>query len=159
MKKQSLQKKLSPLQLEEREKEIKRITDKLTRKIKLPFTDKRKLTLGQLTADWLTKWAGSWTFILSFIVFLMLWMALNTYFWFRYLNGDPFDPFPFILLNLILSCLAALQAPIILMSQNRSAQRDRSRFEYDYKVNRKAEKEIREIKSQLDKIDRKMNKK
>ena len=83
-------------------------------------------------------------------------MALNTYYWFQYMQGDPFDPFPFILLNLILSCLAAIQAPIILMSQNRQGQKDRLKAEYDYQVNRKAEKEIRELKTQLDRIERKL---
>ena len=117
---------------------------------------KHKLTFGQKTADLLTKWAGCWTFIIFFIIFLILWMILNTYFWLKYISNEPFDPYPFILLNLILSALAAFQAPIILMSQNRAAQRDRIRFEYDYHVNRKAEKEIREIKQQLDKIEKRI---
>jgi len=122
-----------------------------------PFTpDKRKLTLGQRTADWITKWAGSWTFILGFFVFLIFWMFLNTYIWILYLQGEPFDPFPFILLNLILSCLAAIQAPVILMSQNRTNQRDRLRAEYDYQVNRKAEKEIQDILVQLRRVERKL---
>ena len=117
---------------------------------------KHQLTFGQKTSDLFTKWAGSWTFIISFIIFLILWMTLNTYFWIKYITNEPFDRYPFILLNLILSSLAALQAPIILMSQNRAAQRDRIRFEYDYQVNRKAEKEIREIKIQLDKIEKRI---
>ena len=101
-------------------------------------------TIGQRASDTLSKWAGSWTFILSFFVFLGLWMAANVLMWVR-----EWDPYPFILLNLVLSCLAAIQAPIILMSQNRTAQRDRLKAEFDYKVNRTAEKEIREIKSIL----------
>ena len=117
---------------------------------------KYKLTFGQKAADLLTKSAGSWTFIFFFIIFLILWITLNIYFWIEYTINEPFDPYPFILLNLMLSTLAALQAPIILMSQNRTGQIDRIRFEYDYQVNRKAEKEIREIKIQLDKIEKKI---
>lgn len=115
-------------------------------------------TFGQKASDKLTKWAGSWTFIIFFLVFLAFWIFLNAVLWFKYnLSGDPIDPFPFILLNLVLSMIAALQAPIILMSQNREAQKDRLRAQYDYAVNRKAEKEIQEIKSQLDKIERKLS--
>ncbi len=121
-----------------------------------PHLERKRLTIGQKTADKLTKWAGSWTFIIFFISFLILWMIINTFFLINYLERKPFDPFPFILLNLILSCIAAMQAPIILMSQNRAAERDRQRAEYDYQVNRKAEREIEEIKRQLDKIERKL---
>ena len=103
-------------------------------------------TLGQKAADWITKWAGSWTFIISFIIFLVIWICLNTT-WIIF--GKSWDRYPFILLNLALSCLAAIQAPVILMSQNRENQRDRIRAQYDYAVNRKAEKEIREIKEIL----------
>lgn len=112
-------------------------------------------TLGEKTADAITKWAGSWTFILSFAGFLVLWMIVNTT-WLVF--GTAWDEKPFILLNLILSCLAAFQAPIILMSQNRENQRDRMRAQYDYAVNRKAEKEIQEIKEQLERIERKLKK-
>jgi len=83
-------------------------------------------------------------------------MIINAYFLIEYKSGNPFDPYPFILLNLVLSCLAAIQAPIILMSQNRESQRDRIRAEYDYKVNRKAEKEVEEIKKQLNRIEKKL---
>ncbi len=106
-------------------------------------------TLGQRAADWLTKWAGSWTFILSFFVLIAIWMALNISLLAQYKIGKPWDPYPFILLNLVLSCLAAIQAPIILMSQNRTAQRDRLKADFDYRINKKAEKEIREIKNLL----------
>jgi len=82
---------------------------------------------------------------------LFIWMGVNTA-WLLF--GRSWDPYPFILLNFILSTLAAVQAPIILMSQNRTSQKDRARAEYDYAVNRKAEKEIREIKSQLNKIEK-----
>jgi uncharacterized membrane protein len=101
-------------------------------------------SFGQKASDSLSKWVGSWAFILSFFVFLGLWMTTNVYMWVQ-----QWDPYPFILLNLVLSCLAAVQAPIILMSQNRAAQRDRIKSENDYHVNRKAEKEIQEIKRLL----------
>ena len=101
-------------------------------------------TFGQKSADNVANWAGSWTFIISFLVFLGIWMAANVYAW-----VNTWDLYPFILLNLVLSCLAAVQAPVILMSQNRAAQRDRLRAEYDYAVNRKAEKMIEEIKGIL----------
>jgi len=115
-----------------------------------------KRTFGQKSADVLTKYMGSWGFIFLFFVFLFLWILLNIYFFVEYSQGEPFDPYPFILLNLILSSLAAIQAPIILMSQNREAQRDRLKAEYDYRVNRKAEKEIEEVKKQLDRIERRL---
>ena len=108
-------------------------------------------TFGQKAADKLTKIAGSWAFILSFIGFLILWMILNTS-WAIF--GKVWDPKPFIMLNLVLSCLAAFQAPIILMSQNRTGQKDRQRAEYDYKVNRKAERENVVIMKQLNRIER-----
>ena len=111
-----------------------------------------KLTFGQKTADGLAKWAGSWFFIIIFFIFITSWIATSGYFFLKYF--DQIDEYPFIILNLILSCLAAIQAPVILMSQNRSAQRDRIRAEYDYEVNRKAEKEIREIKEQLNRIEK-----
>ena len=97
-------------------------------------------TFGQRAADSVARGAGSWTFIILFLVLLGLWMVVNVYAWI-----NTWDPYPFILLNLVLSCVAALQAPIILMSQNRQAQKDRLKADYDYKVNRKAEKEIGEI--------------
>jgi uncharacterized membrane protein len=108
-------------------------------------------TLGQKAADGLAKWAGSWTFILSFLFFLVLWMLANIYAW-----TQQWDPYPFILLNLVLSCLAALQAPIILMSQNRQSEKDRQKAEYDYAVNRKSERKIEEIQKQMNRIERKL---
>ena len=98
-------------------------------------------TVGQKAADWVTTWAGSWYFIGGFFFFLILWMAANIFMW-----VNQWDPYPFILLNLVLSCLAAVQAPIILMSQNRQTQRDRLKAEFDYRINKKAEKEIQEIR-------------
>jgi len=117
---------------------------------------KKYLTAGQKASDILTSFGGSWIFIAIFIAFMFLWILANTYFLVKY-EKNVFDPYPFILLNLFLSCLAALQAPIILMSQNRASERDRLRAEYDYAVNRKAEKEIREIKDNLDIIKRKIS--
>jgi uncharacterized membrane protein len=105
-------------------------------------------TFGQRAADLIAKWAGSWTFIISFLILLAIWMALNIYAW-----AGEWDPYPFILLNLVLSCIAALQAPVILMSQNRQGQKDRTKVEYDYKVNRKAEKGIEEILKRVKAIE------
>jgi uncharacterized membrane protein len=105
---------------------------------------KERLTLSQKAADNLSRYAGSWGFILGFLLFLALWVAANVYAW-----VNEWDPYPFILLNLILSCLAALQAPVILMSQNRQAQRDRIDAKYDHAVNRKAEREIQKIMKDL----------
>jgi len=116
-------------------------------------------TIGQRAADALTKWAGSWTFIIIFFIFLGIWMSTNGIFVLKYMNGNLTDPYPFILLNLALSCLAAIQAPIILMSQNRGSQRDRLQAQYDYAVNRKAEKEIQELKAQLTRIESHLSRK
>jgi uncharacterized membrane protein len=97
-------------------KKVGEIGEDIVKTISKPFiSDKRKLTLGQRTADSLSKWAGSWVFIIGFFVFLSLWMATNIYAWL-----NTWDPYPFILLNLVLSCLAAIQAPVILMRQNES---------------------------------------
>ncbi|MCH7568320.1 MAG: DUF1003 domain-containing protein [Nanoarchaeota archaeon] len=105
-----------------------------------------KRTFGQKASDLITYWAGSWVFIFLFLLILLLWIATNAYFLIQYEIGKPWDPYPFILLNLFLSMLAAIQAPVILMSQNRQIQKDRIRSEYDYAVNRKAEREITDIK-------------
>lgn len=104
-------------------------------------------TFGQKAADILTKWAGSWTFIILVGIFIFAWIYLNITAYVK-----QWDPWPFIILNLCLSCLAALQAPVILMSQNRESQKDRLRAQYDYAVNRKAEKEIQQIQTQLREI-------
>ncbi len=106
----------------------------------------RELTFGERIADKVAIFGGSWRFILSFLGFMALWIVLNA----LLLRGRPFDPFPFILLNLMLSCLAALQAPIIMMSQNRQEDKDRLRSENDYKVNLKAELEIRHLNEKID---------
>jgi len=99
------------------------------------------ITFGERLADRMAGFAGSWTFIILFIVVLMLWMAVNA----APLLARPFDPYPFILLNLVLSCIAALQAPLIMMSQGRQEAKDRLRSENDYRVNLKAELEIRHL--------------
>jgi uncharacterized membrane protein len=99
------------------------------------------LTLGERLADGVAEFGGSWRFIILFGVFIIFWMLLNVFL----LRGRPFDPYPFVLLNLILSCLAAIQAPIIMMSQNRQEAKDRQRSENDYLINLKAEIEIRNL--------------
>jgi len=109
---------------------------------------RQNLTLGQKGADAIAKFGGSWIFISFFALVLIFWISLNTWF----LLNRPFDPFPFILLNLALSCLAALQAPIILMSQNRQAERDRIDATYDHAVNRKAEREIESLQKEIAEI-------
>lgn len=106
----------------------------------------RHETSGERLADHVATFGGSWTFIGSFFAVLVGWIALNAVL----LAGRPFDPYPFILLNLVLSCLAAIQAPIILMSQNRKESKDRVRAEHDYQVNLKAELEIRLLHEKLD---------
>jgi uncharacterized membrane protein len=105
-----------------------------------------KLTFGQRLSDRIASFGGSWRFIISFGVVIVFWIAINVVL----LATRAFDPFPFILLNLILSCLAALQAPVIMMSQNRVEARDRLRAENDYKVNLKAELEIRHLHEKID---------
>ena len=110
-------------------------------------------TFGQKASDFLTKWAGSWVFIISFLILLIFWMIVNVS-WIIF--KKVWDPYPFILLNLVLSCLAAIQAPVILMSQNRQGQKDRQRAEYDYAINRKSEREIQGLKKQLNRIEKNM---
>ena len=106
----------------------------------------QQLTFGQRLADKIADFGGSWTFISSFCVFLGLWIVINA----GVLLARPFDPYPFILLNLMLSFLASLQAPVIMMSQNRQEARDRQHAEGDYKVNLKAELEIRHLHEKMD---------
>lgn len=104
------------------------------------------LSFGQRIADKVAAFGGSWTFIMSFFLFILVWIFINIW----VLASKPFDPYPFILLNLILSCLAAIQAPIIMMSQNRLEQKDRKRSEHDYKINLKAELEIKLLSEKID---------
>ena len=109
--------------------------------------DKEKYTFGQRAADKIAKFAGSWAFIFSFTALLILWMVGNVI-----LAKRAFDPYPFILLNLVLSCVAALQAPLIMMSQNRQEEKDRRRAENDYKVNLKTEIMIEDIHGKMNRI-------
>ena len=106
----------------------------------------QRLTFGDRLSDRVARFGGSWAFILSFGAFLFVWMLINSIALFR----RPFDPYPFILLNLILSSIAALQAPVIMMSQNRQEAKDRLRAEHDYRVNLKAELEIRLLSERVD---------
>lgn len=115
----------------------------------------KPLTTVDRIADKVASFGGSWTFIISFFIFLLAWMFLN--FWM--LHNKGFDPYPFILLNLILSCLAAIQAPIIMMSQNRQEDKDRDRAEHDYKINLKAELEIKLLSEKIDHLLVHQNKK
>ena len=107
-----------------------------------------KVTFGQHIADKVALFGGSWKFIIIFAVILFSWIFINSYLMIR----KPFDPYPFILLNLILSCLAAIQAPVIMMSQNRQETKDRTRAQNDYQVNLKAEIEIRQLHEKVDHI-------
>jgi len=105
----------------------------------------QKLTLGQRAADKITTYGGSWYFIGLLFAYIAFWAGVNSWL----LAYRPLDPYPYILLNLTLSMLAAIQGPIILMSQNRLAERDRLQAKYDYQVNRKAEREIQELQKEL----------
>lgn len=108
--------------------------------------EKQDLTFGQKLADKVADFGGSWTFIIIFMSFLFFWILLNV-FWFA---NKGFDPYPFILLNLILSCIAAIQAPVIMMSQNRQEEKDRERAKKDYMINLKSELEIRVLHEKID---------
>lgn len=105
-----------------------------------------QLTFGQKVSDKIASFGGSWKFIFLFMFVLIAWIGINSY----VLLSKPFDPFPFILLNLILSCIAAIQAPVIMMSQNRQEARDRKRAEADYKINLKSELELRQLHQKVD---------
>lgn len=118
----------------------------LAENIEAEFTGHR--TFGERLSDHLASFGGSWTFILFFFAVLMAWMAFNIF----AVSREQFDPYPFILLNLVLSCLAAIQAPIIMMSQKRQEAKDRLRSENDYRVNLKAELEIRHLHEKVDHI-------
>ena len=112
-----------------------------------PKKEKEKYALGQRAADTIAKFAGSWAFIFSFAGGLILWMVVNAI-----LATKAFDPYPFILLNLVLSCVAAIQAPLIMMSQNRQEEKDRHRAENDYKVNLKTEIMIEDLYDKVNAI-------
>jgi uncharacterized membrane protein len=124
---------------------IKEGTHTITHPILIPAT------FPQKAADKVTKGIGSWTFIIFFLIILCIWV------WAIFFTAnESLEIDQFLLLNLVLSCIAAIQAPIILMSQNRANQKERQRMEYDYQLNKKSEKEIEEIKKQLDRIERKL---
>ena len=112
-----------------------------------PEGGKEKYTLGQRAADSIAKFAGSWAFIFSFSGVLILWMVVNVL-----LAAGALDPYPFILLNLVLSCVASIQAPLIMMSQNRQEEKDRRRAENDYKVNLKTEIMIEDLYDKVNAI-------
>ena len=112
-----------------------------------PAKEREQYTIGQRAADMIARFAGSWAFIFSFTGVLILWMVVNVL-----LAARAFDPYPFILLNLVLSCVAAIQAPLIMMSQNRQEEKDRRRAENDYKVNLKTEIMIEDIYDKVNAI-------
>lgn len=128
----------------------KDVIDKLTEyesisaNLEKEFTS--NLTFGEKLSDLIASFGGSWKFIITFGLIILVWISINAYF----LVTQAFDPYPFILLNLVLSCLAALQAPVIMMSQNRQESRDRNRAELDYKINLKAELELRQLHQKVD---------
>jgi len=122
------------------------VTQRAARNINVEM--EQKATIGQRVADKVASFGGSWTFIIIYLTFLIAWMAFNTFVLVRYGHGDngaQFDPYPYILLNLMLSMTAALQAPIIMMSQNRAAEKDRLAAEQDFKVNLKSELMLEEL--------------
>ncbi|GAB2543577.1 DUF1003 domain-containing protein [Rufibacter soli] len=134
-------------QLTELEKEVVSSISQnelLSKNLETEYTE--QLSLGERLADKIASFGGSWRFILLFLFFLAFWMTVNVVAFF----GQPFDPYPFILLNLILSSIAALQAPVIMMSQNRQEEKDRLRAEHDYQINLKAELEIRQLHEKMD---------
>ena len=108
----------------------------------------QQLTFGERMADKIAEFGGSWYFLGIFSIVFLFWIVMNTIF----LMQKPFDPYPFILLNLVLSCLAAVQAPVILMTQNREAAKDRMRSESDYRINLKAELGIRHLHAKMDQL-------
>lgn len=125
---------------------IEKLTDYETISTNIDKEFETQLTFGERLSDKLADFGGSWRFIIIFASILFIWIGINSY----VLLSRPFDPYPFILLNLILSCLAAIQAPIIMMSQNRQEDRDRKRAEEDYKINLKSELELRQLHQKVD---------
>lgn len=147
-----LNKKLSQL-LETENKQLQQLNNLVLQSVseeellagRLSGLEEEPASLANRIADKVAAFGGSWTFILSFLSFMLLWIGMNLY-----LLSKPFDPFPFILLNLLLSTVAALQAPLIMMSQNRKEEKDRQRAVNDYMVNLKAEIEVRNLHQKLD---------
>jgi uncharacterized membrane protein len=136
--------KTSSREMYDLEKEMAKEEQAISRNINREFES--SLTLGERFADRLANFGGSWTFIGIFMAMMVIWMGINSFVHVE----KPFDPFPFILLNLVLSCLAAVQAPVIMMSQNRQEAKDRLRVEHDYEINLKAEIEIRKLHERMD---------
>jgi uncharacterized membrane protein len=136
-----------PKRLTKHEIAKKIVTEEEKKKFIEQIVKSKPRTPGQQAADWVTKWVGSWTFIILLFVFMAIWIWINIY-----MVIYRWDPYPFILFNLVLSCLAAVQAPIILMSQNRQAERDRIKAEQDYRVNKKSELEIEDMQKDLETI-------
>ncbi|MEJ2105294.1 MAG: DUF1003 domain-containing protein, partial [Ignavibacteriaceae bacterium] len=125
---------------------IEKLTDYETISTNIDKEFETQLTFGERLSDKLADFGGSWRFIIIFASILLIWIGINSY----VLLSRPFDPYPYILLNLILSCLAAIQAPVIMMSQNRQEDRDRKRAEEDYKINLKSELELRQLHQKVD---------
>jgi uncharacterized membrane protein len=122
------------------------LKDNTTLTDKVDIDESQPMTFGQRIADKVASFGGSWTFIISFGLFLLTWILANII----WLSNKGFDPYPFILLNLILSSLAAIQAPVIMMSQNRQEEKDRERSKKDYMINLKSELEIRMLHEKID---------
>jgi len=120
------------------------MNDEIEKLLRIP---KEKLTFSQKAADWMTNFVGSWTFMVILLIYIVGWALLNVY---AYVSH--WDPYPFIILNLTLSSIAALQAPIILMSQNREMQKDRARGMRDYYVDKKTMREIQDMQKDLEEI-------
>ena len=136
--------KTSSQEIYDLEKEMAKEEHPVSRNLNREFES--SLTLGERLSDGLANFGGSWTFIGIFMAMMVIWMGFNSF----ALIEKPFDPFPFILLNLVLSCLAAIQAPVIMMSQNRQEAKDRLRAENDFEINLKAEIEIRKLHERMD---------
>jgi uncharacterized membrane protein len=128
------------------------VIDKLTQRLHISRNPSQEfednLSVGQRLADRIAKFGGSWTFIIIFLTLLVTWIVLNSLILLRI--GKPFDPYPYIFLNLLLSMIAALQAPVIMMSQNRQAEKDRTAAEHDYEINLKSELEILALHQKVD---------
>lgn len=120
-------------------------SDFVTKNVNEKFNE--QLSFGDRLSDQIADFGGSWTFILAFMGICALWIGLNSW-----RASQSFDPYPFILLNLVLSCVAALQAPLIMMSQNRQEDKDRLRAEHDYKINLQAELEVRQLHMKIDQL-------
>ena len=141
--------------MEQEELHLKRLADLVEQSIKeeellssklISLEQDTKLSSGQKLADMVAEIGGSWTFIIGFFIILVVWILFNV----QYLNDHAFDPYPFILLNLVLSCIAAIQAPIIMMSQNRQEEKDRRQARSDYMINLKSEIELRSLHGKID---------